>query len=45
MILGMLWLAYYNPKIDWRIEDNKVSKEEEEEKIRRKEEEEEERRK
>jgi len=19
MILGMLWLAYYNPEVDWRI--------------------------
>jgi len=38
MILGILWLAYYNPKIDQRIKDNKVPKEEEEEKIRRKEE-------
>jgi len=24
MILGMLWLAYYNSEINWRIEEVKI---------------------
>ena len=26
VILGMLWPAYYNPKIDWRIEEVKMTR-------------------
>ena len=24
IILGMLWLAYYNPEINWRIREVKI---------------------
>ena len=24
MILGILWLAHYNPEVDWRIEEVKM---------------------
>ena len=26
IILGMLWLAYHNPKIDWRTEEVKMTR-------------------
>ena len=26
MILGMLWLAYYNPEIDWKTGKVKIMK-------------------
>jgi len=26
VILGMLWLARYNPKIDWKIKEVKMTK-------------------
>ena len=26
MILGILWLAYYNPEIDWKIEEVKMTR-------------------
>jgi len=30
VILGILWLAYYNPEIDWRIEEAKITRHPEE---------------